>query len=106
MWFAFAVLFLGLQTSLALAACPIGTHPWVDKWGNNICKRLSDGSAATTEGSLDNCPAGTHPWVDSWGNRVCQAFSGGQNLYDTSRGCPIGTYQWVDSWGNNICKQF
>ena len=87
------------------AACPVGTHPWVDSWGNSICQHF-DGNTATVEGTLDNCPAGTHPWVDSWGNRVCQSFEGGRSLYDTSHGCPIGMHPWVDSWGNPICKPF
>src|SRR5438094_1658079 len=86
----------------AHAGCPIGSHPWVDSWGNSICQRF-DGTTATVEGSLDDCPVGTHPWVDSWGNRVCQSFDGGSRLYDTSHGCPIGTHPWIDSWGNSIC---
>jgi hypothetical protein len=95
-----------LPTSAALADCPIGSFPWVDNWGNKICKRFDDGSTATTQGSLNNCPAGTHPWVDNWGNRICQAFQGGQQYYDTSAGCPIGTFKWVDTWGNPVCKSF
>lgn len=89
------------------ADCPIGSYPWVDQWGTQICKRWGDGSAATTQGSLESCPPGTHPWVDQWGTRVCQSYSAPtQRSYDTSQGCPMGTYQWQDNWGNQVCKRF
>jgi hypothetical protein len=88
------------------AACPIGSYPWVDQWGNNICKRFDSGGTSTIEGSLDRCPTGSYPWTDSWGNRVCRSFGGGGDSYDTSRGCPTGFYPWVDSWGNRTCKAF
>ena len=95
-----------IWTAPALAIdCPIGSHPWVDSWGNQICKSFSGGTTAT-QGSLDSCPVGSHPGVDNWGNRVCQSFTSNQRFYDTSGGCPTGTYQWVDSWGNRICKPF
>lgn len=94
-----------LVPTTALADCPIGTHPWVDRWGNNICQRWGGGTA-TIEGSLDNCPIGTHPWVDTWGNRVCKSTLGGTQYYDTSEGCPVGTYEWPDFWGNPSCKRF
>jgi hypothetical protein len=92
---------------LALAQnCPIGSHPWIDSWGNQICKSFDSGRATTIEGSLENCPIGTHPWVDSWGNRICKSFQGGQEFHDTSRGCPIGTYPFIDNWGNQACNRF
>jgi hypothetical protein len=86
--------------------CPIGSFPWVDSWGNQICKSFGTGQTTTIQGNLDNCPTGTHPWVDNWGNQVCQSFNGGQQYYDTSPGCPVGTYPWVDNWGNQVCRQF
>jgi len=95
-----------LVCSDARAACPIGSYPWVDNWGNRVCKSFSSGQNTTTQGSLSQCPAGSHPWVDEWGNRICQSFNEGTRYYDTSKGCPIGTYSWVDNWGNKICKPF
>jgi hypothetical protein len=86
--------------------CPVGTYPWVDRWGNRVCKRFWDGGIAAIEGKGGECPAGTHPWVDSWGNRTCRAFDGGRQYYDISEGCPTGTYRWTDSWGNGICRRF
>lgn len=88
------------------AACPTGSYPWVDEWGNNICKRFGSGSTSTIEGNLDRCPTGSYPWTDSWGNRVCRSFGSGSDSYDTSHGCPTGFYPWVDSWGNRVCKSF
>jgi len=93
---------------VAAQSCPTGTYPWVDTWGNNICKRFSDGSAATTQTPEGRtCPNGSHPWVDSWGNKVCRSFDQPKtDYYDTSKGCPTGTYPWADEWGNKICKRF
>jgi hypothetical protein len=96
---------LGLP-STAFAACPTGSFPSVDKWGNQICQRFGGGPPATIQGSIDNCPTGTHPWVDSWGTRTCKSFNSPRQFYDTSKGCPTGTYQWVDQWGNQTCKRF
>ena len=101
------LLFFLLQTSQAAALqCAVGSYPWVDSWGNQICKNYSGGGTNTIQGSVDNCPTGTHPWVDNWGNRICQNSSGNQQYYDTSGGCPVGTFQWVDNWGNQVCKRF
>jgi hypothetical protein len=102
------VALLALWPSTALAIdCPVGSHPWVDSWGNQICKRFDDGSTSRAQGSLDNCPIGTHPWVDSWGNRICQSYQQPeQQFYDTSKGCPVGTFPSVDNWGNSVCKRF
>lgn len=86
--------------------CPAGSYPWVDSYGNNICKSHGSGGTTSIQGSTRNCPAGTHPWVDSYGNNVCQSFDNKQQYHDTSKGCPAGTHPWVDSWGNNICKPF
>jgi hypothetical protein len=101
--FAMALAFI---SSSAWADCPMGSYPWVDNWGTQICKRYDGGSTSTIQGSLNNCPMGTYPSVDSWGNRICQSFGGGNQYYDTSRGCPMSTHPWVDSWGNSICKRF
>ena len=97
-------LLLTLQASTAFA-CPIGSFPSVNSWGNQICKTFGEGSTSTIQGGLANCPVGSHPGVDSWGNQVCQSFGGG-SYYDTSRGCPTGSYPSVDSWGNQTCKFF
>ena len=89
--------------------CPVGSMPWVDTWGNQICRSLGGGTTAI-EGSLSECPIGTHPGVDSWGNQVCKSFqtpaAPSRQYYDTSRGCPIGTFEWTDMWGNATCKRF
>lgn len=111
---ALAVWLLAFSASQALAInCPIGSFPWTDNWGNQICKRFNDGSTSTIQGGMgvNTCPVGSYPWTDSWGNRVCQTFTtpsqpAPQQYYDTSRGCPIGTFQWVDNWGNQVCKRF
>ncbi len=86
--------------------CPVGSYPWVDAWGNRICKSFDTGRTTTIEGDLKNCPTGTYPWSDEWGNRICKSFEGGQKFYDTSKGWPVGTYPWVDGWGNRVCKKF
>ena len=99
----FAAVLFALLPIAASAGCPIGSFPWTDLWGNQICKRFGDGSTATIEGGLDNCPVGTQPWTDMWGNRPCRSFSGGGQYYDTSQGCPIGTVRWTDTWGNHRC---
>jgi hypothetical protein len=57
-------------------ACPIGSFPSLDNWGNQICKTLDTGQTTTIQGSVDNCPIGTHPWVDNWGNKICQSRNG------------------------------
>ncbi len=99
--------------TVAFADCPVGSFPWTDNWGNQICKRFGDGSTSTIQGNFDNpggCPTGMHPWVDGWGNKVCQSFDmpnqPSERSYDTSQGCPIGTFSWTDSWGNAVCKSF
>jgi hypothetical protein len=109
-WIATAA-FLTVMCGNALAIdCPIGSHPWVDTWGNQICKRFGDGSSTVIQGSTTNCPAGYHPSIDNWGNKTCQSFvtpsSPSQRSYDASQGCPIGTLPSVDIWGNQVCKSF
>jgi hypothetical protein len=101
-----ALLASGTIVSANAQQCPIGSYPWVDSWGNEICKGFGTGQTTTIQGDLENCPVGTHPWVDNWGNQVCQSFNGGTQYYDTSQGCPVGTYQWVDNWGNQVCRRF
>jgi len=91
---------------VAIASCPAGSHPWVDKWGNQICKTFGSGQTTSIQGTTENCPAGTHPWVDGWGNRICKSLEGDRHYHDTSKGCPAGTHSWVDDWGNRICKRF
>jgi hypothetical protein len=90
----------------AQAACPTGSYPWMDNWGNQICKTFNTGETRSIQGSTSRCPAGSYPWVDNWGNQICQSFQDRQPYYDTSKGCPIGTYQWVDNWGNQVCRRF
>ena len=106
-----ATLMLDVGSVQAQQQCPTGSYPWVDNWGNKICKRFSDESAATTQvPSGQTCPTGSHPWVDSWGNKICRTFDAPNqprtDYYDTSKGCPTGTYQWTDDWGNKVCKRF
>jgi len=100
---AFALL---LGASIAEAACPTGSYPWVDNWGNQICKAFGTDETRSIQGSTTNCPTGSFPWVDGLGNQICKVFQGGQQYYDTSKSCPIGTHPWVDSWGNSICRRF
>jgi hypothetical protein len=102
-----------ISTGPAMAACPIGSYPWQDAWGNPTCKRHDDGGTSTIQGNRGNaggCPIGSYPWVDSWGNKICQTHQAPnqpqQQYYDTSRGCPVGTYAWRDNWGNPTCKRF
>ena len=90
-----------LATGSAHAACPIGSYPWVDKWGSPTCTSFSTGQDETTQGSLDRCRAGSYPWIDRWATKICKS-----DYYDTSRGCPASTYSWVDYWGNKICRAF
>ena len=104
------MILIGLSLVLSVpasdAACPVGSYPWVDNWGNHICKSFETGQPQSSEGSLVRCPVGSYPWVDQWGTKICQSFDNGQRYYDTSRGCPTGSYPWTDSWGNKICKFF
>jgi hypothetical protein len=91
--------------------CPTGSFPAVDAWGNKICQRVEDGSAATTEVPRGQaCPTGAYPWTDNWGNKICRTFDSPNqprtDYYDTSKGCPTGTHDWVDEWGNKVCKPF
>ncbi len=105
----FAALALATIGSSAAQAqsCPIGSYPSVDNFGNRICKRSSDGSAASTEVPRgQTCPIGAYPTVDSYGNKVCRSSNGGGDSYDTSKGCPTGSYRSVDSYGNKVCKPF
>lgn len=93
-------------TTWGQAACPVGSHSWVDQWGNQICRRMDTGQTTTIQGSPSDCPTGTHPWLDKWGNSICKGFNDGQQYHDTSKGCPTGSHSWVDDWGNRICKFF
>jgi hypothetical protein len=95
-----------VSTAMAQAACPFGSFPSIDSWGNRTCEDLGSGRTTTIEGGLNRCPIGTHPWIDSWGNRTCQSFGGGSQYHDTSRGCPIGTFPSIDTWGNKACERF
>jgi hypothetical protein len=85
--------------------CPVGYLPWIDQWGNKICRDIT-GRTTIIETRAGSCPLGTHPWVDGWGNAVCQQFGGHQQFRDLSKGCPIGSYSWPDTWGNPGCKAF
>jgi hypothetical protein len=102
----FVLVYAALPSQLSAQDCPIGSHPWVDNWGNRICKSFQGGRTTEIEGTLEKCPVGTYSWVDNWGNRICKSFQGGQEFHDTSKGCPIGTHPWVDKWGNAVCKKF
>lgn len=116
--FIFAVVLCIVAVASPLGAqqqCPTGAYPWVDNWGNHICRRFEDQSTATVRRPAPNtCPTGSYPWVDSWGNNICRTFNSTDpgpsqprtDYYDTSRGCPVGTYPWVDNWGNKVCKRF
>ena len=106
---AATVALIGLVAPAQAQQCPVGSHPWVDSWGNQICQRFADQSTATTQIPRgQQCPNGAYPTVDSWGNQICRTFdspSGPRtDYYDTSRGCPIGMFPWVDTWGNSVCK--
>lgn len=108
--FGFAIAVFG-SSPAASQQCPVGSYPWVDSWGNSICRRHSDGSTATTEVPRNQtCPTGAFPWVDSWGNRICRTHGDAEgrrtDYYDTSKGCPVGTHQTVDGYGNPVCKRF
>lgn len=101
----------GGLSSASAQSCPTGSYPWVDSWGNRICKRHSDGSTATVEAPRgEACPTGSYPWTDSWGNKICRSQGSGDrpqtDYYETRKGCPTGTHEWVDSWGNKVCKTF
>lgn len=113
----FAALFLSAALASVLSVapaqaqqCPIGSYPWVDSWGNKICKRHGDGSTARAEAPKGQaCPTGSTPWTDVWGNKICRSQKAGKepqtDYYDTSKGCPIGTHEWVDERGNKVCKK-
>lgn len=96
----------GRSAHFGQASCPIGSHEWIDQWGNRICRRIDTGQTTTIRGSTENCPMGTHPWVDSWGNKICKSFDGVKEFHDTSQGCPIGSHPWPDQWGNSSCRRF
>ena len=100
------ILFFMTATNVLAQQCPAGSHPWVDDWGNRICRKLGSGQTTTIEGSTKQCPTGTYSWVDEWGNRTCKSFQGNTQYYDTSKGCPVGSHPWTDSWGNAVCKKF
>lgn len=107
---AFVAATIGLSPAQA-QQCPTGAYPFVDSWGNKICKRFSDGGASTTEVPKgQTCPTGSHPWADTWGNKICRSFNAPNqprtDYYDTSKGCPTGMYPTMDSFGNNVCKRF
>jgi hypothetical protein len=93
-------------SAAAEAACPTGTYPWVDSWGNRTCRSFSDNQDRTTQSGPTGCPNGSYPWVDSWGNRICQSFDSRSRYYDTSQRCPVGSFPWADQWGNRTCKFF
>jgi hypothetical protein len=57
-------------------ACPVGSFPSVDNWGNQICKTFDFGQTTTIQGSIENCPVGKHPWTDNWGNKIARASTG------------------------------
>jgi hypothetical protein len=107
-----ALLWIALaEPSQAQTQCPIGTYAWVDSWGNQTCRRFSDGSDAVTRTPPNaSCPNGSYPWTDSWGNRICRSYQQPNrpqtDYYDTSRGCPIGMYEWRDNWGNRVCRRY
>jgi hypothetical protein len=103
----FALAFV-IPASAAFAVCPTGTYQSVDMYGNQICKRIDDGSAAITQSNpATHCPNGSFQSVDNMGNHVCKSFdNAGPTYYDTSKGCPTGTYKSVDNFGNPVCKKF
>ena len=104
---AFLLGVLILAPSLAwAAACPIGSLPSVDNFGNQICKSINTGATDSMKGSVDRCPLGTQPDFDAFGTRVCKKFDTGEKFYDTSRGCPMGTLPAVDMYGKKVCQKF
>lgn len=106
-WVA-AVMAVTMLATPAMAGCPTGSYPWVDSWGNEICRAFGSGNTVTISPPAGGgCPYGTFPTRDSWGTAICKEFGrSGQSYYDTSRGCPAGTFQTIDSWGNPACKSF
>lgn len=110
--FLLCVLIVSANADVAVAQqCPAGTYQWADSWGNQTCRRFSDGTDAVTRAPRgQQCPNGSYPWTDNWGNQICRTYQNNNqprtDYYDTSRGCPAGTYQWRDNWGNPVCRRF
>ena len=100
--FAAVVLAPGLSWA---AACPVGTMPGFDNFGNQICKDMQTGDTRSVQGSVRNCPPGTHFDIDQFGNKVCKSFDTGLQFYDTSEGCPVGFIQAFDNFGKPTCRK-
>lgn len=95
-----------LMAGSSHAGCPIGTHEWIDGWGNKICKSSNIGGTRSIQGRTRNCPVGTHAWLDSRGKAICRSSQGYQKNNNTSKLCPTGSYKSIDKWGNSICKKY
>jgi hypothetical protein len=87
------------------AACPPGSFPGFDNFGNSICKNFDDGGTRSIQNRGRGCPAGTIPDFDNFGNQNCKSLNSGQRFYDTSKGCPTGTIAGFDNFGNQVCKR-
>lgn len=92
--------------SAAWAACPLGTFPSLDNFGNQICKRFDTGATDSVRVPAGQCPNGSHKAVDEYGNHICESYTGDrQRYYDTSKGCPNGFIPFPDEFGRMGCKR-
>jgi hypothetical protein len=91
--------------SAAWAACPLGSFPAFDNFGNQICKSFDTGATRSVQVPQGQCPRGAHRAVDERGNQICQSDAGGQRYYDTSKGCPNGFIPFPDQFGRMGCKR-
>ena len=61
---------LAMSAESAVAECPAGAYPWVDRRGVEVCKRDMVGPREPAAGG-EACPAGTVAVTDRWGGLTC-----------------------------------
>ena len=65
---------LAMSAGSAVAECPAGAYPWVDRRGVEVCKRDMIGPREPGVGG-EACTAGTVVATDRWGGQTCRRLN-------------------------------
>ena len=79
-----AVAGLVVSAGSAVAECPAGAYPWVDRRGVEVCKRDMVGPRELAAGAAA-CPAGTVAAADRWGGQTCRRLNSARGREGTLR---------------------
>lgn len=88
--------------ALSTVVCGWGQLPYIDEYGNSICRDVQTGQVRAIDGDTSRCPTGTLSRLTPQGP-ACVSADGSARYFDDRGPCPIGTYPGIDYKGNRAC---